>query len=87
MAGEARCAYLGCDGKGGSGGLPSSGDEAVTDSYATAQLNGLKAAILATGGITLLSFLVTPHLPAGRQSRPRPQGTGAPADGVTGPTP
>ncbi|MFD3480729.1 hypothetical protein [Streptomyces sp. NPDC058695] len=80
LRGEGRC-----EGEGGSGGLPPAGVEAVTDSYATAQLNGLKAAILATGGVTLLSFLGTPRLPAGRQSRPRPQDTDAPA-GVTGPT-
>ncbi|MEU3791551.1 MFS transporter [Streptomyces fructofermentans] len=46
--------------------LPPADVEAVTDSYATAQLNGLKAAILATGGITVASLLVTSHLPAGR---------------------
>ncbi|MGF0170998.1 MFS transporter [Streptomyces sp. Marseille-Q5077] len=59
-------------------GLPPSEVDAVTDSYASAQLDGLKAAILATGGITLVSFLVTPHLPAGRTSRARPK-TDAPA--------
>ncbi|POX54513.1 MFS transporter [Streptomyces sp. Ru71] len=50
-------------------GLPPSEADAVTDSYATAQLGGLKAAILATGGITLASFLVTPHLPTGEARR------------------
>ncbi|MFI7408090.1 MFS transporter [Streptomyces sp. NPDC049627] len=50
-------------------GLPPSEVDAVTDSYASAQLDGLKAAILAAGGITLASFLVTPHLPAGRERR------------------
>ncbi|MFG3349835.1 MFS transporter [Streptomyces sp. NPDC048018] len=45
-------------------GLPPGEVDAVTESYATAQLNGLKAAVLATGGITLASFLVTRHLPA-----------------------
>ncbi|MFJ6574397.1 MFS transporter [Streptomyces sp. NPDC091368] len=44
-------------------GLPPHEVEAVTDSYASAQLNGLKAAVLATGGITLASFLVTRGLP------------------------
>jgi len=44
-------------------GLPPQEVDAVTDSYASAQLQGLKAAILATGGITLVSFLVTPRLP------------------------
>jgi EmrB/QacA subfamily drug resistance transporter len=50
-------------------GLPPSQVDAVTDSYASAQLDGLKAAILATGGVTLASFLVTPDLPAGRTRR------------------
>ncbi|AYL38593.1 MFS transporter [Streptomyces fungicidicus] len=54
-------------------GLPPEEVDAVTDSYASAQLDGLKAAILATGGITLASFLVTPHLPG----RPRPDGQDA----------
>ncbi|MEU1038317.1 MFS transporter [Streptomyces sp. NPDC005907] len=58
-------------------GLPPSEVDAVTDSYASAQLNGLKAAILATGGVALASFLVTPHLPTGRESRPRHRGAGA----------
>ncbi|GLP69846.1 MFS transporter [Streptomyces sp. TUS-ST3] len=67
-------------------GLPPSEVEAVTDSYASAQLDGLKAAILATGGVTLASFLVTPNLPAGREggrggrkSRKEGPGTAAPA--------
>ncbi|WP_345561282.1 MFS transporter [Streptomyces plumbiresistens] len=64
-------------------GLPPSEVEAVADSYASAQLNGLKAAILATGGIALASFLVTPHLPTGRDGRPRQPDADAPA-GVTG---
>ncbi|MEU9283569.1 MFS transporter [Streptomyces sp. NPDC048275] len=66
-------------------GLPPAEVDAVTDSYASAQLGGLKAAILATGGITLASFLVTSHLPTGRASRPGQPGTDAPAD-VLGPT-
>ncbi|MFJ9823949.1 MFS transporter [Streptomyces sp. NPDC101160] len=45
-------------------GLPPAEVDAVTESYAKAQLNGLKAAVLATGGITLASFLVTRGLPA-----------------------
>ncbi|MFF3611789.1 MFS transporter [Streptomyces sp. NPDC002580] len=62
-------------------GLPPSEVDAVTDSYATAQLNGLKAAILAAGGITLASFLVTTHLPTGRAGgRTESPGTGPPAD-------
>lgn len=60
-------------------GLPPSEVEAVADSYASAQLDGLKAAILATGGITLAAFLVTPQLPSGRRSRTKPPDTGAPA--------
>ncbi|GAA5036051.1 MFS transporter [Streptomyces siamensis] len=70
-------------------GLPPGQVDAVTDSYASAQLDGLRAAILATGGITLASFLVTPHLPAGRSGsardagasrRPRQHDDGAPPD-------
>jgi MFS family permease len=68
-----------------SAGLPASEVEAVTDSYADAQLDGLKAAILATGGIALASFLVTHHLPAARESRPRRPDADAPAE-AAGPT-
>ncbi|OII69155.1 hypothetical protein BJP39_18585 [Streptomyces sp. CC77] len=47
--------------------------EAVTDAYAAAQLDGLKAAILATGGVSLAGLLVTSALPAtGRRSPARP---------------
>lgn len=60
-------------------GLPPSEVGAVADSYASAQLDGLKAAILATGGIALASFLVTPHLPTAWESRPRRPDTDAPA--------
>lgn len=67
-------------------GLPPSEVDAVTDSYASAQLDGLKAAILATGGITLVSFLVTPQLPAGGTGRTRRHRTDAPA-GSIGSTP
>ncbi|AZP15230.1 MFS transporter [Streptomyces aquilus] len=66
-------------------GLPASEVEAVTDSYADAQLDGLKAAILATGGIALASFLVTHHLPAARESRTRRPDADAPAE-ATGST-
>ncbi|MER5379925.1 MFS transporter [Streptomyces sp. NPDC002688] len=65
-------------------GLPPAEVDAVTDSYATAQLNGLKAAILAAGGITLASFLVTTHLPTGRSGRKDSPDPGAPA-GSLGP--
>ncbi|MEV5934207.1 MFS transporter [Streptomyces sp. NPDC052079] len=51
-------------------GLPPGEVEAVTESYASAQLDGLKAAILATGGITFASFLVTPRLPGPASERP-----------------
>ncbi|MEU1400876.1 MFS transporter [Streptomyces sp. NPDC005728] len=60
-------------------GLPPSEVDAVTDSYASAQLDGLKAAILATGAITLASLLVTPHLPTAPARRPQPSKSGAPA--------
>ncbi|ELP63632.1 MFS transporter [Streptomyces turgidiscabies] len=63
-------------------GLPPSEVDAVADSYSSAQLNGLKAAILATGGIALASFLVTPNLPTARKTRSAPAGADAPA-GVT----
>ena len=66
-------------------GLPPSEADAVADSYASAQLDGLKAAILATGGIALASFLVTPHLPTARETRPRRPDADAPA-GATGTT-
>ncbi|WP_279387870.1 hypothetical protein [Streptacidiphilus pinicola] len=36
----------------------------LVDAYAAAQLGGLKAAILAAGGITLCGFALTGHLPA-----------------------
>ncbi|MDQ0682449.1 EmrB/QacA subfamily drug resistance transporter [Streptomyces achromogenes] len=59
--------------------------DALTESYASAQLDGLKAAILAAGGITLASFLVTSHLPTARTERPgKPRG-GMPS-GPVGPT-
>nr|WP_222109731.1 MFS transporter [Streptomyces cupreus] len=45
-------------------GLPPSEVDAVVDSYASAQLQGLKAAILMAGGVTLASFLITARLPA-----------------------
>ncbi|WP_189878444.1 MFS transporter [Streptomyces bluensis] len=51
-------------------GLPPHEVDAVTESYASAQLDGLRAAILATGGVALASFLVTPRLPSGRTGRP-----------------
>ncbi|MHB9849462.1 MFS transporter [Streptomyces sp. Tue6028] len=67
-------------------GLPPGQVDAVTDSYASAQLDGLRAAILATGGITLASFLVTPHLPAGRAGSTHdpgaPRRPGRPDDGA-----
>ena len=62
-----------------SAGLPSSDVDAVVDSYASAQLDGLKAAILATGGVTLASFLVTSSLPAGQKRRTEKSGADAPS--------
>ncbi|MFB7864178.1 MULTISPECIES: MFS transporter [unclassified Streptomyces] len=62
-------------------GLPPHEVDAVTESYATAQLNGLKAAVFATGGITLASFLVTRRLPS------RSPGTGEGAGAAEGPPP
>lgn len=58
--------------------LPPAEVDALVDSYASAQLKGLKAAILAAGGVTLASFLITPRLP-GRGDDIRPPGA-APAD-------
>ncbi|KUM98460.1 transporter [Streptomyces cellostaticus] len=52
--------------------------DAVTDSYASAQLAGLRAAILATGGITLASLLVTRDLPTRSSPRSRPVPDGVP---------
>ncbi|MFI9803248.1 MFS transporter [Streptomyces sp. NPDC052301] len=66
-----------------SAGLPATEVEALTDAYASAQLDGLRAAILATGGITLATFLVTSHLPTRPTRRPQPSQDGAPA-GVAG---
>ncbi|MET9732049.1 MFS transporter [Streptomyces sp. NPDC006458] len=44
-------------------GLPPAEVDALTESYASAQLKGLKAGVLAAGAITLASFLVTSQLP------------------------
>ncbi|MER6557685.1 MFS transporter [Streptomyces sp. NPDC001027] len=59
-------------------GLPQAEVDALTDSYASAQLDGLKAAILAAGGITLASLLVTSHLPTAGTGRPAQSRGGAP---------
>ncbi|MFE1902209.1 MFS transporter [Streptomyces gardneri] len=61
-----------------SAGLPPDEVDAITDSYASAQLDGLKAAVLATGGIVLASFLVTRGLPGA-------SGAGAGGAGAGGP--
>ncbi|GKQ34051.1 hypothetical protein [Streptomyces sp. A012304] len=66
-------------------GLPPTEADAVTDAYASAQLDGLKAAILTTGAITLAGFLVTPNLPTGRAGGARPADTAVPTG--TRPTP
>ncbi|MPY35803.1 MFS transporter [Streptomyces adustus] len=50
-------------------GLSRDDADALTESYAKAQLAGLRVAILAAGGITLVSFLATSHLPAVRPRR------------------
>ncbi len=63
-------------------GLPPSEADALAESYASAQLGGLRAAILATGGITLAGFLVTPHLPSRPAGRPKRPDSGAPADAI-----
>lgn len=47
-------------------GLPQSEVDAIVDSYAEAQLAGLKSAVLAASVITLTGFAATRHLPAGR---------------------
>ncbi|GAB3173254.1 hypothetical protein [Streptomyces incanus] len=59
--------------------------DGVADSYASAQRDGPKAAILVTGGTALAGFLVTPHLPTTRDSRPRQPATGTPTE-ATGST-
>lgn len=58
-------------------GLPPDEVDALVDSYAQAQLDGLKAAVLAAGGITLAALLATPGLP-GRPAGPAPTGPGRP---------
>ncbi|MFM9591825.1 MFS transporter [Streptomyces scabiei] len=68
-------------------GLPPSEVDALADSYASAQLGGLKAAILATGGITLAAFLVTPRLPGAPTGRTPSPATGGSEPPVTGRTP
>ncbi|MGW1555566.1 MFS transporter [Streptomyces sp. NPDC002144] len=65
-------------------GLPPGEVDALTDSYAAAQLQGLKAAILAAGGITLASFLVTPGLPGAPAARARQPKAGTAAQAVGG---
>ncbi|MFF0434285.1 MFS transporter [Streptomyces sp. NPDC004327] len=74
-------------------GLPPGEVDAVTESYATAQLNGLKVAVLATGGITLASFLVTRGLPvaspapgAGEQAPPPGSPPASPPPGSAPPS-
>ncbi|ARP74548.1 MFS transporter [Streptomyces pluripotens] len=59
-------------------GLPPSEVDAVVDSYASAQLDGLKAAILAAGAVTLAGFFVTPSLPGRPATAPQGPRTGAP---------
>ncbi|MCL2734226.1 MAG: MFS transporter [Actinomycetia bacterium] len=47
-------------------GVPAAETDAVVHAYSQAQLNALKAAILATGVITLAGFAFTRHLPTDR---------------------
>lgn len=56
----------------GKAGLPASEVDAVVDSYARAQLDSLKAAVLAAGGITLVSFAFTRRLPTDHLTRDTP---------------
>lgn len=49
--------------------LPPSEAETIVDAYANAQLDSLKAAILATAGITLVSFAFTGNLPGNRLTK------------------
>ncbi len=62
-------------------GVPAAEAEAIVDNYATAQLQGLKAGILATSGITLASLLFTRGLPNNRmppEPGPLPSKVGEP---------
>ncbi|MFF8864746.1 hypothetical protein ACF08B_22120 [Streptomyces sp. NPDC015139] len=61
-------------------GLPPAEVDALADSYAAAQLDVLKTAILATGGITLASLLATRHLPSASGRRTKPSNRDAPAN-------
>ena len=61
--------------------VPAAEADAIVDSYATAQLQGLKAGILAASGITLLSLLFTGGLPNNRmppERGPAPAKAGEP---------
>ncbi|MFD7433979.1 MFS transporter [Streptomyces sp. NPDC059861] len=58
-------------------GFPPAEVEALTGSYAQAQLGGLRAAVLAVGGVTLASFLVTRHLPTAGTARRKVEPTPA----------
>ncbi|WP_030410904.1 MFS transporter, partial [Streptomyces sp. NRRL S-1448] len=50
-------------------GLPPSETDALVDSYATAQLNSLKAAVLAAAAVPLAAFPFTRRLPAERPAK------------------
>ncbi len=61
--------------------VPAPEAEAIVDSYATAQLQGLKAGVLAASGITLASLWFTRGLPNDRmppEPRPAPSQVGEP---------
>jgi MFS family permease len=62
--------------------VPPAEVDAVVDSYAHAQLDALKAAILAAGGITLGGLAFTRHLPAERLTGERTPAHPAGAPGV-----
>jgi MFS family permease len=60
-------------------GVPAAEADALVERYAEAQLGSLKAAILATAGITLASFAFTRRLPATRPATRPAAGPAAPA--------
>jgi MFS family permease len=70
-------------------GLPPAEADAVVETYADAQLVGLKVALLAASAITLASFWFTRHLPAARLAGPaaEPEPAAAAAAGAGGPQP
>ncbi|MEU1823262.1 MFS transporter [Streptomyces abikoensis] len=55
-------------------GLSPQETDAVVDAYTSAQIESLKAAVLATSGITLVGFAFTRRLPTARLTATAPQG-------------